>query len=91
MFIEKLLFFCKPWNNSQCITRALKDWVFKIDGEINLVEETDGLEISNVSLPGFPKGILVVQDGFNYDGKKKKSQNYKIISWDEVEKLISVF
>jgi 3-phytase len=62
-----------------------------IDGEIDGVEETDGLEISNVSLPGFPKGILVVQDGFNYDGKKKKSQNFKIISWEEVEKLILGF
>ncbi len=58
------------------------------DGELDGVEETDGLDISNVSLPGFPKGILVVQDGFNYDGKKKKSQNYKYISWEEVEKLI---
>ncbi len=61
------------------------------DGEIDGVEETDGLEISNVPLPGFPKGILVVQDGFNYDGKKKKSQNFKIISWDEMEILISDF
>jgi 3-phytase len=55
------------------------------DGEIDGVEETDGLEISNVSLPGFPKGILVVQDGFNYDDRKKKSQNYKIVSWESVE------
>lgn len=61
------------------------------DGIIDGVEETDGIDISNVKLPVFPKGILVVQDGFNYDRKKKKSQNFKIISWDEVEKLISVF
>jgi len=61
------------------------------DGTIDGVEETDGLDITTVALPGFPKGMLVVQDGFNYDGKNKKSQNYKYISWDEVEKLISVF
>lgn len=55
------------------------------DGVVDGVEETDGLEISNVPLPGFPKGILVVQDGFNYDDRKKKSQNYKIVSWESVE------
>jgi len=59
-----------------------------VDGEIDGVEETDGIEITSVPLPGFPKGILVVQDGYNYDGKKKKSQNFKVISWEEVEKLI---
>jgi 3-phytase len=61
------------------------------DGTVDGVEETDGLDITTVALPGFPKGILVVQDGFNYDGRKKKSQNYKYISWNEVEKLISGF
>lgn len=55
------------------------------DGVVDGVEETDGLEISNAPLPGFPKGILVVQDGFNYDDRKKKSQNYKIVSWESVE------
>lgn len=60
------------------------------DGEIDGVEETDGLEISNVSLPGFPKGILVVQDGYNYDGNKKKSQNFKYISWEEVGKTLNL-
>ena len=55
------------------------------DGTFDGVEETDGLEISNVPLPGFPKGVLVVQDGFNYDDRKKKSQNFKIIDWEMVE------
>jgi 3-phytase len=59
-------------------------------GPVDAVEETDGLEISNVPLPGFPKGILVAQDGFNYDGKKKKSQNFKIISWEEIEKTLNL-
>jgi len=60
------------------------------EGTVDAVEETDGLDISNVPLPGFPKGILVVQDGFNYDGKKKKSQNFKIISWEEIEKTLNL-
>ncbi|MBN1819230.1 MAG: phytase [Prolixibacteraceae bacterium] len=58
------------------------------DGEIDGVEETDGLDITSVPLPGFPRGILVVQDGFNYDGRKKKSQNFKIVSWDKIDKII---
>ncbi|KAF0239551.1 MAG: hypothetical protein FD181_139 [Prolixibacteraceae bacterium] len=61
-----------------------------LEGTIDGVEETDGLDISNVPLPGFPKGILVVHDGFNYDGKKKKSQNFKYISWEEVVKVLNL-
>ncbi|MBN2174687.1 MAG: phytase [Bacteroidales bacterium] len=55
------------------------------DGEIDGTEETDGIEITSIPLPGFPKGILAVQDGYNYDGRKKKSQNFKLISWEDVE------
>ncbi len=63
-----------------------------ISGEIDGVEETDGIEITSTYLGAkFPKGILVVQDGFNYDGHKKKSQNFKIISWEEIEKIIRSF
>ncbi|MBE0675853.1 MAG: phytase [Bacteroidales bacterium] len=60
------------------------------DGNIDGVEETDGLDVSNVPMPGFPRGILVVQDGFNYDGRRKKSQNYKIIDWQQIDSIISV-
>ena len=58
------------------------------DGVTDAVEETDGLDITNVQLPGFEGGMLVVQDGFNYDGRKKKSQNYKLIPWIEVKNVI---
>ncbi|MBN2635950.1 MAG: phytase [Prolixibacteraceae bacterium] len=60
-----------------------------IDAEIDAVEETDGIDITNVSLPGFPKGFLVVQDGYNYDGKKKMSQNFKIIPGEEIEAIFN--
>lgn len=60
-----------------------------VDGTIDGVEETDGLDVVNANLGSqFPKGILVTQDGFNYDGEKKKSQNFKIIDWQKVERLI---
>ncbi len=58
------------------------------DGKIDGVEETDGLDVTNIPLPGFQKGILVVQDGFNYDGRKKQSQNFKILSWADIEILL---
>jgi 3-phytase len=58
-----------------------------VDGDIDGVEETDGIEITSVSLPGFPGGMLVVQDGYNYDGRKKKSQNFKLVSWEDIEAL----
>ena len=61
---------------------------FKIvDGDIDGVEETDGIDVTNVPLgKNFPKGMLVVQDGYNYEGEKLLSQNYKFISWEEIEK-----
>jgi 3-phytase len=62
------------------------------DGKIDGVEETDGIEITSSPLgPRFPKGALVVQDGYNYDGRKKKGQNFKIVSWAEIDKIISKF
>lgn len=63
---------------------------FKIvDGLLDGVEETDGLEISNqVFGEKYKKGILVVQDGFNYDNDSLISQNFKIISWEKVQAII---
>ena len=58
-----------------------------VDGIVDGVEETDGIDVTNVSLAKYPQGFLVVQDGFNYDGRRKKSQNFKLVSWNEIEKL----
>ena len=59
-----------------------------VDGTIDGVEETDGIDVTNVSLgDAFPKGMLVVQDGYNYDGGELVSQNYKYISWGKIEAL----
>jgi 3-phytase len=60
------------------------------NGAYDGVEETDGLDITTGALPGFPEGMLVVQDGFNYDGKKKQSQNFKYISWAEIVKVLNL-
>ncbi len=63
-----------------------------VDGEIDGVEETDGIEITNFSLgKNFPAGMLVVQDGYNYDEGKKRAQNFKYISWEHIETLLITF
>ncbi len=50
-----------------------------IDG----ASETDGLDVTSVNLgPGYPAGMLVVQDGYKRlpDGP----QNFKYVSWEDV-------
>jgi 3-phytase len=63
---------------------------FVIDGqdELDNVEETDGLDIFSKPLgPDFPGGLLVVQDGFNYDIGTLKSQNFKYVDLEHVIEL----
>jgi 3-phytase len=71
----------KTGNPDKYITSfVIKDGVF--DG----VEETDGIEITNFNInTDLPKGLLVVQDGFNYDGDTLKNQNFKYISIQKIE------
>jgi 3-phytase len=59
------------------------------DGEIDGVVETDGLEIVNVPLNNkYPKGMLVLQDGFNFKGDSIQRQNFKYVSMKKVEQFI---
>lgn len=64
---------------------------FKITEQngVDGVEETDGLDIFSDSLSAqFPKGIMVLQDGFNFDKNRQKvPQNFKYV---EVGKLLDV-
>lgn len=67
----------------------LKSFTLEANNSIDAVEETDGLETSNFSIPGlFPEGILIVQDGFNNKGETIENQNFKIIDLSKVLKLI---
>ncbi|MDN3476069.1 phytase [Pseudoalteromonas sp. APC 3355] len=61
---------------------VISDLVNGIDG----TSETDGLTVTAKSLPGYPEGILVVQDGYNR--MPQQPQNFKIIDWREVKKAI---
>ncbi len=60
----------------------VSDLVNGIDG----ASETDGLTVTSKALPGYPEGILVVQDGYNR--LPQQPQNFKIIDWREVKKAI---
>lgn len=61
-----------------------------VDGKVDGVEETDGIDICSVSLNNdFCHGLLVVQDGFNYNKAFAKAQNFKLVSWDDVANLFT--
>ena len=51
------------------------------------VSETEGLAVAPGPLPGFPHGILVVQDGHNV--APAENQNFKIVDWRVVEALLA--
>ena len=58
------------------------------DGAVDGAEETDGLDVTNLALGDkFPNGLLVVQDGFNYENDTLRNQNFKLVSWDKIAGL----
>ena len=58
-------------------------------GKIDGVEETDGIEVTTATLNiDFPMGLLVVQDGYNFEKDSLINQNFKYISLEKVLKLI---
>ena len=54
--------------------------------EIDETSETDGIAVTSVPLPGFPDGLLVVQDGDNPGG----NQNFKLVSWTDVRDALGL-
>lgn len=58
-----------------------------LDGKIDAVTHTDGLDVSSAPLPGFPAGVLVVQDDGN--PVSEMDQNFKIVDWRDVEKALA--
>jgi len=53
------------------------------------VEETDGLAVTAAALnDGFPRGLLVVQDGINES--PAANQNFKLVSWADVERALEL-
>ncbi len=54
--------------------------------EVDGVTHTDGLDVTAASLPGYPHGILVVQDDDNT--QPSANQNFKVVSWSDVLQMI---
>jgi 3-phytase len=50
------------------------------------VSETDGLAVTSAALPGYPAGIVVVQDGRNR--MPDAPQNFKIVDWRALEAVL---
>lgn len=56
-------------------------------GAVGGAEETDGIELVGGSFgPGFPDGLLVVQDGHN----QPAAQNFKLVSWAAVRSALGL-
>jgi len=46
---------------------------------------TDGIDAANINFnPDFPEGLIVIQDNDNMQGKRKKRQNFKYVSFAQV-------
>lgn len=60
----------------------------KIDG----TGETDGIDVVALAVGAdYPKGLLVVQDGYNVDpAGEKENQNFKYISWADVAEALAL-
>ena len=60
------------------------------EGIVDGAEETDGIAIYSFELNDeFKHGLLVVQDGYNYDSDSAKAQNFKLISWENVASIFT--
>ena len=53
------------------------------DGTVDKVSYTDGLEANSAPLPGYPRGLLIVQDDANPE--VETDQNFKLVDWRDVE------
>jgi len=54
-----------------------------IDGAVDGVNDTDGIEVTSAAFgPAFSKGLFVAQDGSNT--RPAGSQNYKLVPWEAI-------
>lgn len=75
------VFQLRPWKLLGKF-RVGADYDRGIDG----ASETDGLAVSSLAIPGYPSGLLVVQDGRNR--APDDNQNFKLVDWRDVQRLI---
>lgn len=65
---------------------------FQVEYGGELIGDTDGLEVTFSTIGAeFPKGLLVIQDGFFRDGKgKRRNQRFAYVSWSDVEDALGL-
>ena len=68
--------------------RGIFSIVETADGSIDGVSHTDGLDVVNSALPGYPRGLLVVQD--DTKGGRVRDQNFKLVDWAAVEAALGL-
>ena len=91
---QKLLVVSSQGSDSYAVYDLENDYAlvagFRIRADlargIDGVSETDGLTVFSEALPGYPRGILVVQDGRNR--MPGAPQNFKIVDWRAIQALI---
>ncbi|MEM7658208.1 MAG: phytase, partial [Bacteroidota bacterium] len=60
-------------------------------GQIDGVEETDGIEAISASLgEKYPMGVFIAQDGFNYAGDSIEAQNFKLVDWRAIDSVLQM-
>lgn len=59
-----------------------------VDGSVDAVSHTDGLDVTSTALPDYPRGLLVVQDDAN--PVSEINQNFKLIDWADVEAALNL-
>ncbi|MEQ8263654.1 phytase [Pseudohaliea sp.] len=64
--------------------RVTADLAAGIDG----VSETDGLDVTSAALPGYPDGLLVLQDGRNR--LPDAPQDFKLVDWRAVAAVLGL-
>jgi 3-phytase len=64
--------------------RVTADLASGIDG----VSETDGLDVTSAALPGYPDGLLVLQDGRNR--LPDAPQDFKLVDWRAVAAVLGL-
>jgi 3-phytase len=76
--------FKREGNNEYITSFSITDGV-----GIDRVEETDGIDVTAIGLgTHFPSGVFVAQDGFNYDHDTLANQNFKLVPWERIAKLL---
>jgi 3-phytase len=79
---DSFVVYSLPGNQRLLKFRIAADHEGGVDG----ASETDGLSVNPQPLPGYPAGVLVVQDGYNV--APGENQNFKIVDWRAVQALI---